>query len=309
MRKIIVILILVFCSNISFGQSATCNNALPFCTGTTYTFPASTNAASPSGINFFGTCLFSQPNPAFYYCEIDNPGNLTINIQGIGANGGTNDIDFICWGPFTDPSTMCNQLTPANVEDCSYSPTWNETCQINGASNGDYYVLLITNYSNQACNINFNQTGGNATTNCCILGGNAGDDNTISVCDSDASFNMQNQLLGNPDNGGTWFDASWTSIGNNFDPSANPSGTYAYIVTGTSTACPDDTAYLSVNVNPIPIVNLPPLTNLCDNDATITLNTATPNGGSYQVNESACIVPSWDCDNQGVIATSMRVQI
>ena len=147
-------------------------------------------------------------------------------------------------------------------------------------------ILLITNYSNQSCNINFNQTGGNATTNCCILGGDAGDDNTISVCDSDASFNMQNQLLGNPDNGGIWFDASWTNVGNNFDPSASPSGTYGYIVTGTSTACPDDTSYLSINVNPNPIVNLPPFSNLCDNDATITLNTATPNGGTYQVNGS-----------------------
>ena len=31
------------------------------------------------------------------------------------------DIDFICWGPFTNPNTMCNQLTAGNVEDCSYS--------------------------------------------------------------------------------------------------------------------------------------------------------------------------------------------
>ncbi|MAR39143.1 MAG: hypothetical protein CMD22_00385 [Flavobacteriales bacterium] len=294
MKKNIVILLLFFCSNLSFGQSATCNNALPFCTGTTYSFPASTNASAPTGAYF--DCLLTQPNPAFYYLEIDNPGNLTINIQGIngppgtppipGWGGNTEDIDFICWGPFTNPNTMCNQLTAANVEDCSYSPTWDEVCQINGASTGDYYVLLITNYSNQSCNINFNQTGGNATTNCCILGGDAGDDNTISVCDSDASFNMQSQLLGNPDNGGTWFDASWTNVGNNFNPSISPSGTYAYIVTGTSTACPDDTSYLSINVNPSPIVNLPPFSNLCDNDLTITLNTATPNGGSYQVNGS-----------------------
>ena len=79
----------------------------------------------------------------------------------------------------------------ANVEDCSYSASGFETCQINGAQSGDYYILLITNYSNQNCNINFSQTGGNATTNCCILGGNAGDDNTISVCESDISFNIK----------------------------------------------------------------------------------------------------------------------
>ena len=88
-----------------------------------HTFPASTNTAAPTGAYF--DCLFSQPNPAFYYCEIDNPGNMTINIQGIngppgttpipGWGGNTNDIDFICWGPFTNPATMCNQLTAANI--------------------------------------------------------------------------------------------------------------------------------------------------------------------------------------------------
>ena len=103
----------------------------------------------------------------------------------------------------------CNQLTAANVEDCSYSPTWNEFCDINGASTGDYYVLLITNYSNSACNITFSQTSGNATTNCCILGGDAGDDNTLDVCDTDSPFNMWNQLLGNPDVGGVWYNDTW----------------------------------------------------------------------------------------------------
>ena len=176
MKKLFYIVLFVSITNIAFTQG-TCNTALPFCTGTNYTFPASTNTPPPTGANF--GCLGSQPNPAFYYMEIDNPGNMTINIQGIngppgttpipGWGGNTNDIDFICWGPFTNPATMCNQLTGANIEDCSYSSTWNEFCQINGASTGDYYVLLITNYSNSACNITFSQTGGNATTNCCIL--------------------------------------------------------------------------------------------------------------------------------------------
>ena len=145
MKKLFYIVLFVSITNIAFTQG-TCNTALPFCTGSNYVFPASTNTPAPTGAYF--DCLFSQPNPAFYYMEIDNPGNMTINIQGLGTNGGTNDIDFICWGPFTNPATMCNQLTAANVEDCSYSATWNEFCDITGASNGDYYVLLITNYSN-----------------------------------------------------------------------------------------------------------------------------------------------------------------
>ena len=93
-------------------------------------------------------------------------------------------------------------------------------------------------------------------------------------------------MLSNPDNGGTWYDVNWINFGNNFDPSINPSGTYAYIVSGTSTACPDDTSYLSVNVNTSPSVNFPPFSSVCDNASPITLNTATPIGGNYLVNGS-----------------------
>ena len=277
MRFILVILISFSCIFQSLSQG-TCNTALPFCTGTNYVFPASTNTPAPTGANF--GCLGTQPNPAFYFMEIDNPGNITINIQGLGVNGGTNDIDFICWGPFTNPATMCNQLTAGNIEDCSYSPTWNEFCQINGASSGDYYVLLITNYSNQACNINFSQTGGNATTNCCILGGDAGGDNSIDVCESDPNFNMVDELNGNPDLGGTWYDLNNNIVSNTFNPNTNNSGIYTYIVNGSSSACPDDTAYLTINVNTLPVITFPNLNDVCDFDSPINLN-ASPVGGAY----------------------------
>ena len=104
MKKYIGIFLLFYCLSPSFSQSSTCNNALPFCTGSTYTFPASTNTPAPSGAYF--DCLWTQPNPAFYYCEIDQPGNMTISISSTPYS----DIDFICWGPFTNPNTMCNNL-------------------------------------------------------------------------------------------------------------------------------------------------------------------------------------------------------
>ena len=285
MKKTIVILITLcnFIIKVSFSQG-TCSTALPFCTGTNYTFPASTNTPPPS--NAYFDCLFTQPNPAFYFMEIDNPGNMTINIQGGNPPWNTNDIDFICWGPFTNPATMCNQLTAANVVDCSYSSTWNEFCQINGASSGDYYVLLITNYSNQTCNITFSQTSGNATTNCCILGGDAGDDNTVNICDTDPSFNMMNQLLGNPDLGGTWYDNSNSVVSNTFNPSIHQSGIYSYIVPGSSSACPDDTSFLTINVNTSPLVTLSNFSDMCDNDSMIILNTGVPSGGNYFINNS-----------------------
>ena len=270
--------LIFFLWQLPVNSQTTCLTAQPFCTGTNYTFPASTNTPPPSplGVNF--GCLLSQQNPAFYVMEIDNPGNLTISL----SSNPVNDIDFICWGPFTNPATMCNQLTAGNIEDCSYSWLSTETCQINGASAGDYYILLITNFSNSACNINFSQTAGNGTSNCCVLSGDAGNDNTYNICDSDSSFIMENKLLGTPDVGGSWYNSNWIATGsNNFDPTSWQSGTYAYIVQGPISSCPYDTSYLTVSINPSPIINFPTLQSVCINESPINLNSATPFGGNY----------------------------
>ena len=74
--KFFLIAFLFSCFN-SFSQG-TCATALPFCTGSNYTFPASTNTSGPPGNNF--GCLGTQPNPAFYFMEVDNGGNFTIDI-------------------------------------------------------------------------------------------------------------------------------------------------------------------------------------------------------------------------------------
>ena len=83
----------------------TCALANPFCTGTTYTFPASTGTTAQVGPSY--GCLFSQPNPAWYFMQIQNPGNLTI---GMSSSTGV-DIDFVAWGPFASQAAACANLT------------------------------------------------------------------------------------------------------------------------------------------------------------------------------------------------------
>ena len=119
--------------------------------------------------------------------QVGNSGNITINMYSTPSE----DIDFACWGPFTSPTAPCtaqltancspcytgcpnNTMNPSfypsgNLTDCSYSTSWNETCHIPNAIAGQWYILLITNYSNQPCNITFSQTAGPGTTNCGIL--------------------------------------------------------------------------------------------------------------------------------------------
>ncbi|MFM7387512.1 MAG: hypothetical protein ACKO5L_05070, partial [Bacteroidota bacterium] len=56
---------------------AQCNQANPFCTGTNYSFPNSTNVNDLGMVD----CLFSTPNPVWYFMEIDQSGPMTISIS------------------------------------------------------------------------------------------------------------------------------------------------------------------------------------------------------------------------------------
>ena len=160
--------------------NASCDGAEPFCTDNgAYNFPAGVNAGNlgssqslpyycsgftrPNGTS--SSCLYTTPNPAFYYMQIDEPGNLDILIY----SNPRYDIDFDCWGPFSDINTACDQLSCSNMVDCSYAAgSGDEHCYINNAQTGQYYILLLTNYGNQTCNILFQNTG-TGSTNCSIL--------------------------------------------------------------------------------------------------------------------------------------------
>jgi uncharacterized repeat protein (TIGR01451 family) len=166
----------------TFGQNVNsyCATSLPFCTGTIYNYPAGVNQPSAEvGPNYM--CLYSQPNPAWYYMQIQQGGDISIEMHTVPQH----DIDFVCWGPFTDPTAPCiAELTgvgspgshhaagagggyPAgNTVDCSYDASWEEWCYVPNAQPGEYYIFMITNYSNSVCNIIFNQITGSGLTSC-----------------------------------------------------------------------------------------------------------------------------------------------
>ena len=148
-------------------QNNLCANADPFCTDNgIYQFPAGVNAGQgEQGPNY--DCLHSTPNPAWYYMRMANSGGMTIHMYSTPSE----DIDFCCWGPFDDPTSPCpNGLTIQKKVSCSYSPNATENCIIpSNAQSGQYYILVITNYSNHNCNITFSKTSGSGTTDCSIL--------------------------------------------------------------------------------------------------------------------------------------------
>ncbi len=142
-----------------------CHKSFPFCTTNIYTFPAGVNSGSGQAGPNYG-CLGSTPNPAWYHMKILTPGNINIYME----SSPLRDIDYIVWGPFTDPVMPCQgQLNSNKIVSCSYSPNPTETAYIPNGQTGEYYILLITNFSNQPCEITFSKTGGSGETDCTIL--------------------------------------------------------------------------------------------------------------------------------------------
>ena len=181
MKKILItITLLLFAVVQAFSQNTNCAGAAPFCTGTEYVFPAGVNAGTAEVGPDYG-CLGSEPNPAWYFMQIETPGNIDIFMS---ANA---DIDFICYGPFANLTNVCDpaNLSAANTVDCSYSGAATETVNITNGLAGDFYMLLITNFSNQPGNITFSQTGGDGTTNCSLLSNAT---NNGPLCEGDTLF-------------------------------------------------------------------------------------------------------------------------
>lgn len=148
-----------------FAQGDSCVLSEPFCTGSIYSFPAGVNSGTAEPGPAYG-CLGTQPNPAWYHMKIAVAGDINIYMYSTPSH----DIDFICWGPFSDPITPCDaQLTPNKIVDCSYSPNPTENCYIPNGQVGEFYILLITNYSNQPCDITFEKTAGTGETDCTIV--------------------------------------------------------------------------------------------------------------------------------------------
>lgn len=276
----------------SMAQGSPCTGtttAQPFCTdenpyGITFT-SGLTGSAHTSFFNTSSTysyigCLYSSPGPAWYYMQIDQSGSLTFQIHQT-----CGDVDFACWGPFeaanqTDfMSNLCNgqysfytTQTPnnniypytsfnpnldanypyGNLVDCSYSSSQDEWCHIPNAQNGQWYLLLLTNYEGDPGQITFSPTlGSTATTNCNLL--NFAESNSP-ICEG----GTLQLIVTAPVSGATY---NWTGP-NGFSQSttnttlqipnttANMSGEYQMTMTGISQN--SNTAVVDVTIYPRP---------------------------------------------------------
>jgi gliding motility-associated-like protein len=164
---------------ITYAQSIDCDESIAFCTDEGFEFfigPGDPTGELPVGPDY--TCVASGGSPYWFHMRILTPGSLIIEMN---SPDGI-DIDYECWGPFDDPFEPClDGLTFDKHVDCSFSPNSFETCFIPSTSIGEYYIVLITNFSGPTTEVTFRKTGGEGETDCSIVESEATNNGPICV--------------------------------------------------------------------------------------------------------------------------------
>ena len=132
-----------------------CNTANSLCSALGVPFANTHQAIQAETGNSYG-CLASRPNPTWFYLPVSSAGNINLMIQQSTdinfANSASNlDVDYICYGPFSNPVTPCSGLlTTSAIVSCSFSSSATEFPVIPNALPGQYYLIMTTNFSNRA---------------------------------------------------------------------------------------------------------------------------------------------------------------
>ncbi|MES2763359.1 MAG: T9SS type A sorting domain-containing protein [Bacteroidota bacterium] len=140
MKKILLLLLVSF--TIGANAQNSCGNPYSLCTS--FSYPATVGTSSGPGASY--GCLSSTPNPTWFYTQVTTAGTLQYGI----SSTNNLDADFICFGPFSVMNLACVQIDTSNIVDCSFSPNVVDTCTIPGAVVGAYYLIMVTNFTNQA---------------------------------------------------------------------------------------------------------------------------------------------------------------
>ena len=275
MNKFYFIFLLSLLSYSSFSQD-NCDSAVPFCND--FGSPETVVNGGSAEVGPDYGCLASQPNPSWSLLKIQSAGDMELEISQIDNNGVGIDVDFICYGPFNDPITPCQNgiLTAMNTIGCSYSSSSIEHLTINNAQVGEYYLILITNYDGTQGTLTFTQTNTTSPTagesDCSIVCNvTLGNDRTVCI---DSEYELTT-TLGNSSIDPTykWFKNGVEIVGevnNTYTVHSNTITTDIYKVEINSDICDEiaDDEIVITYVDIISNLKLNDITkiDLCDND-------------------------------------------
>lgn len=241
------------------GPGAVCSSGVPFCSTSGVSYPSVTGQPSLGTID----CLFTTPNPTWFYFQVSSPGNLVLNVSQTNTAGVGIDVDYAAWGPFTSQAAGCTSIAanPVPTASCSYSAAAVETITLNNVLAGQWYVVLITNFNGGAGTISFNALPtSTASTNCNIVCNTTAANNGPVCVGSAYNLTSTSSLTGtvtyawSGPNGFTSTVQNPTGI-----PAPITPGNYLYTVTATSGAisCSGSTNLTVVPTPPAPIVITP----------------------------------------------------
>ncbi len=177
---------------------------------------------------------------------------ITVNDVSIAATSISASINPVCEGNATTLTLSGGSLGTGATW------IWYEGGCGNGSSIGSGTSITINPTSSSSYYVR--AEGSCNTTSCASIaitvtpGANAGIDGNISLCQNDAVIDLFSQLGGSPSGGGTWTNSSGTTISNIFDPTTMSGDIFTYTVTGTA-PCGNDSATVTVTVNPLPNVS------------------------------------------------------
>ena len=176
----------------------------------------------------------SCPVPSYFTTTITGTlpitGNITLDKNtlcegetatlGFNNTGGSRPLNYN-WTPTTGLGTP-------NAASTSASPTQNTT-----------YTLTVTDPNDPSCELVLD-----TTINYIEI--NAGLPNTVDACNDDGTLDLNNELGGTPDNGGTWTKPDGSTFDGTVDFATDASGDYTYTVSHPT--CPSESAIITVNI-------------------------------------------------------------
>lgn len=259
----------------------TCATSDPFCTtdGLSFHVEANPGGTCESGPNYGCMSPYTDRPPFWFHMKIGIAGAFQIKM----SNSANVDIDYCCWGPFSDPTTPCtSQLTSNKIIDCGETAAATEYCDMpSNTQVGQYYLLVLTKYNQTtATNISFQKVTGSGPgeTDCGILPGYASNDGPYCV-------GQTINLSVNAQEGASY---SWTGPGGFTSSQRTPSrpnctlamaGTYTCVTTvGTHSV----TATTTVVIYAQPTANFT-ATTVCQGNATQFTSTSTTNPSGQSI--------------------------
>ena len=201
---------------------------------------------TPAGWSNFGSGITITPPVGADTVQVTDGFGNNLIIYNIGTLPPCSGCD----ATITQAGPFCTNTAASNLTAAQTGGTWTGT-GITNSTNGTFNPAtagtgsFVITYTLPAC----------SDTMTIVVNPlpNTGTNGAISLCTTDPSTDLFNQLGGSPNVGGTWSPALTSGTGM-FDPTVDPAGTYTYSITNSCGTSSSDVV-VTISSNPSPGTN------------------------------------------------------